>query len=182
MADGIDHNARQWIDRRDELFARGWRGRRDAAVSVFRERGFMMAAWPVLFLVNGSGPSARLAVASGGEGSGVATNWAPCAYYSVMGWLYFRSQAVTLASFIFRDRLLNSCGDSASDNGFLLRFCTCSGWMFRRFGLTCFLCFSGAWIGWGGCWSDTEENHFGIQPNRLSHTDGGIYVPKRRYV
>ena len=77
MADGIDRNARKWIDRRDKMFARGRRGRRDAAVSVFRERGLMMARWPVLFLVNGSGPSARLAVAMGGEGSGIATNWTP---------------------------------------------------------------------------------------------------------
>ena len=43
MADGIDRNARKWIDRRDKMFARGRRGRRDAAVSVFRERGLMMA-------------------------------------------------------------------------------------------------------------------------------------------
>ena len=77
MADGIDRNGRQWIDRREKVFARGWRGRRSAALSVLRERGLMIARWPVLFLVNERGQSARLAVAMVGEGSGVATNWAP---------------------------------------------------------------------------------------------------------
>jgi hypothetical protein len=61
-----------------EVFVRGWCGRRDAAVSVFRgEIGLMIARWPLLFLANGSGPSARLAVAMETTASGLATNWTP---------------------------------------------------------------------------------------------------------
>ena len=162
MADSIDRNARQWIDWREKVFTRGWRGRRDAAVSVFRERGLMMARWLVLFLVNGSGPSALLAVGMGGEDSGLATNWA--SYTRIIA---FWADCISGHKLLHWHLLFPEIGYS-THVAVLRQMRTCSGWIFRPFGLTCSLYFSGDWISWGGCWSDMEENHLVIRPNHLS--------------
>ena len=181
MAYGIDRNARQWIDRREKVFARGWRGRRDAAVSVFRERGLMMARRPVLYLVNGSGPSAWLAVAMGRENSGVTTNWASkwadcISGHKLLHWriLFPEIGYSTHAAILRQIRVVFFCVFAPV----VVECSDVSDWHAASIFRVTELVGRG-----GGCWGDMEENHFGIRPNHLSHpTYGDSYVPKHRDV